>query len=159
MWHIQFWMDSFHTWNKSSLAWVVMCNNLWSWPISSRSFRHDFTIKLLKHSTSCHVRSTAHTLFDGFFPYFCTCLWVGYRMAKKLIGLYMENTFYKQWHQNIEWRTQDSLTNFEDHFGLHVCYFLRPQYVWFLVHLYVALIPNSCGRTNCWHYSTLVDLY
>ena len=46
---------------------------------------------------------------------------------------------------NIEWRTRYSLKNFEDHFGLHAC-ISRPQYVWFLVHVYVALIPNSSGQ-------------
>ena len=34
-----------------------------------RSFSHDFVIKLLKYGTSCHFRSTAHTVLDGFFPY------------------------------------------------------------------------------------------
>ena len=28
-------------------------NDLWPWPISSRSFSHDFAIKLLKYGTSC----------------------------------------------------------------------------------------------------------
>ena len=47
---------------------------------------------------------------------------------------------------NIEWRTQYSLTNFEDHFGLHNSIIFRPQYVWFLVHSYVALIPKSSAQ-------------
>ena len=47
---------------------------------------------------------------------------------------------------NIEWRTLYSLRKFEDHFGLHASDIFRPQYVWFLVHLYVALIPNSSGQ-------------
>ena len=47
----------------------VACNYLWSWPISSKSFSHDFAIKLLKYGTSCHVHSTASTVLDGFFPY------------------------------------------------------------------------------------------
>ena len=34
----------------------------------------------------------------------------------------------------------------EDHFRLHVSVSFRPQYVWFLVHLYVGLIPNSSGQ-------------
>ena len=47
----------------------------------------------------------------------------------------------------IEWTTRYSLTNLEDHFGLHasVIYF-KPQYVWFLAHLYVDLIPNPSGQ-------------
>ena len=49
---------------------------------------------------------------------------------------------------NIEWRTQYSLTNFEYHFGLHGSVIYRPQYVWFLVHLYVGLIPNSSGNAR-----------
>ena len=47
---------------------------------------------------------------------------------------------------NIEWRTWYSLTNFEDHFGLHASVIFIPQYVWFLVHLYVGLIPKSSGQ-------------
>ena len=47
---------------------------------------------------------------------------------------------------NIEWRTWYSLTNFEDHFGLHASVVFLLQYVWFLVHLYVGLIPNSSGK-------------
>ena len=43
--------------------------DLWPWPISSRLFSHDFAIKLLEYITSCHVRSAAHTVLDGFFQY------------------------------------------------------------------------------------------
>ena len=53
----------------TSMRGCVMHNDLWSWPISSRSFGHDFVIKLLKYVTSCPVHSTAHTVLDGFFPY------------------------------------------------------------------------------------------
>ena len=46
---------------------------------------------------------------------------LGYRMAKNLIGLYKEILFmnYDIKLLNTEWRTRYSLTNFEDHFGLH----------------------------------------
>ena len=47
---------------------------------------------------------------------------------------------------NIEWRSRYSLTHFEDHIGLHASVIFRPQYVWFLVHVYVDLIPNSSGQ-------------
>ena len=47
----------------------VAYSNLWPWPISSRSFSHDFAIKLLKYGTSCHVCSTTCTVPDVFFPY------------------------------------------------------------------------------------------
>ena len=45
---------------------------------------------------------------------------VGYRMAKKLIGLYNEIIFMSNDIKflNIEWRTPHPLTNFEDHCGL-----------------------------------------
>ena len=47
----------------------------------------------------------------------------------------------------IECRSHHSLTNFEDYFGLHgSVIFFRPHYVWFLVHLYVAWIPNFSGQ-------------
>ena len=49
---------------------------------------------------------------------------------------------------NIEWRTRYSLPNFEDHFGFYgSAIFFRPKNVWFLAHLYIALlIPNSSGQ-------------
>ena len=53
----------------TSIRWCVMCNDLWPWPISSRSFSHHLTIELLKYGTSCQVCSTAYTVRDGFFPY------------------------------------------------------------------------------------------
>ena len=53
----------------TTMKGCVTQNDLWSWPISSRSFGHDFAIILLKYGTSCHVRSTACTVLDGFFPY------------------------------------------------------------------------------------------
>ena len=46
----------------------VAHNDLWSWPISSRSLSHDFTIRLLKYVISCHVSPTTRTVLDGFFP-------------------------------------------------------------------------------------------
>ena len=48
----------------------VMHNDLWPWPIPSRSFSHEFAIQLLKYVTSFHVRSLAHTVLDGLFTYF-----------------------------------------------------------------------------------------
>ena len=48
---------------------------------------------------------------------------------------------------NIEWRTRNSLINFEDHFGLHASViFFRPQYMWFPSQLYIGVIPNSSGQ-------------
>ena len=49
----------------TSMRRCVSCNDLWTWLISSRSFRHDFAIKLLKFVTSCHVHPTACTVLDG----------------------------------------------------------------------------------------------
>ena len=48
----------------------VTCNDLWPWPISSRSFSHNFAIKLLKYGTPCPVCSRACTDLDESFPYF-----------------------------------------------------------------------------------------
>ena len=42
----------------------VACNDLLPGHISSRSFRHDFAIKLLKYGTSCRVRSTPCAFLD-----------------------------------------------------------------------------------------------
>ena len=70
-------LDNFHIWHKWSptCARCVACNDLWPWPISSRPFNHDFAIKLLTYGTSSCVCCTAHAVLDGFFPYFCVCLW------------------------------------------------------------------------------------
>ena len=62
-------MDFLHIWHKWSLAWEgPMHNDLWHWSLSSRSFSHDFAIKL-KYGASCCVRSAAWAVLDGFFPY------------------------------------------------------------------------------------------
>ena len=53
----------------TSMRGCVLHNDLWPWPISSRSFSLDFAIKLLQYGASCRVRSTACTVLDGFFPY------------------------------------------------------------------------------------------
>ena len=47
---------------------------------------------------------------------------------------------------NIEWRTRYLLTNFEGDFVLHASVIFKPQNVWFLVHVYVGLIPNASGQ-------------
>ena len=52
----------------TSMRGCATHNDLWPWPIFSRSFRHDFATKLLKYGTSCGVHFTACTLLDGFFP-------------------------------------------------------------------------------------------
>ena len=41
----------------TSMRECVTHNDLWPWPISSRSFSHDFEIKLIKFVTSCCVCS------------------------------------------------------------------------------------------------------
>ena len=65
-------LDGFFPYLTQMITSMRRCathNDLWPWPIFSRSFRHDFAIKLLKYGTSCGVHSTACTLLDGFFPY------------------------------------------------------------------------------------------
>ena len=47
---------------------------------------------------------------------------------------------------NIEIRTWYSLTYLEDHIGLLPSVSFRPEYVWFPLHFYVALIPKSSGQ-------------
>ena len=47
--------------------WCVAHNELWPWPVSSRSLSDDYAIELLKYVTSCRVRSAAHTVWmDSF---------------------------------------------------------------------------------------------
>ena len=53
----------------TSMKGCVVCNELWPWPISSRSFSHDLAIKLLKYGTYSRVCATACTVLNGFFPY------------------------------------------------------------------------------------------
>ena len=52
-----------------SMTGRVKCNDLWLWPIYTRSFSRDFASKLLKYGTSCQVRCTAHTVLDGLLLY------------------------------------------------------------------------------------------
>ena len=61
----------------------------------------------------------------------------------------------------IEWRTRYSLTNFEDHFGLHTSVIFSTQYVLFPSREYWCdpKLYWSIGRTNCLYYSIRVDLY
>ena len=65
----------------------VVHNDLWPWPIFSRSFSHDFAIKLLKYGTSCHVCSTACAVLDGFFPYWA-------QMITSISGCLMHNDIW-----------------------------------------------------------------
>ena len=53
----------------TSMRGCVTWNSLRPWPISSRTFNHDFAIKRLKYDTSCCVHCTACTVLDRFFPY------------------------------------------------------------------------------------------
>ena len=53
----------------NSMKECVMYSDLWPWPMSWRSFSHDFVIKLLKYGICCGVCCTACTVLDGFFPY------------------------------------------------------------------------------------------
>ena len=67
---MQFWIDYFYKAQMIvSKTGFLALNDLWSWPISSRSFSHDFAIKPLKYIPSCCVHSTARTVLDGLFPY------------------------------------------------------------------------------------------
>ena len=54
----------------TNIQGCVARNDFWRWPISFRSFSHDFTIKLLKYATYCCVCSTVCTVLDGFLTYF-----------------------------------------------------------------------------------------
>ena len=77
----------------------VTCNDLWPWLLSSRSFGHDFAIKLLKYITSCHVRSTACTVLDGFFLYLAQVSCV-YDERQLLDGLHGVLSFKSHGHQH-----------------------------------------------------------
>ena len=65
-------LDGFFPYQAQMVTTMRGCvahNDLWPWHKSSRSFSHDFVVKLLKYGTSCRVRSIACTVLDGFFPY------------------------------------------------------------------------------------------
>ena len=75
---------------------------------------------------------------------------VGYRMAKKLIGLYKETIFMNNDIKfiNIEWRTPYPLTNFKDCFGFNA------SLIFFLLFFF-----NMCGFLFIWtlaSYQTVV---
>ena len=57
--------------------WCVASNELWPWPIFSKSSSHGYAIKLLKYDTSCNVGSAAVTVLKIFSPYLAqmtTCM-------------------------------------------------------------------------------------
>ena len=70
---------------STSMRVCVMCNDLWAWPISSRSFHHNFAIKLLKYGTSCHVSSTACEVLDNKFSNWhkWTLAWEGVSVGQR----------------------------------------------------------------------------
>ena len=64
--NLQSCLYSFHIWHKSSLASEgVACNDLWPWPIFSRSFGLDLENR---------VRSVASTVLDGYLVQMCTSM-------------------------------------------------------------------------------------
>ena len=52
----------------TSMIKCVPWDGLTPWPISSRSFSHDLSIKPLKYGTSCCIHFTAWAVLDGLFP-------------------------------------------------------------------------------------------
>ena len=79
----------------TSMRGCVSHNHFWPWPISSRSFSHDFAIKWLKYGTFCRVCSTACTVLDGFFPYLA-------QMITNMRGCVACNDL---WPRSISWRS------------------------------------------------------
>ena len=59
----------FHAQMNTTMRGCVALNDLWPWPIPSRSSSLDFAVKLLRYGTSCSVQSSAWNVLDGFFPY------------------------------------------------------------------------------------------
>ena len=79
----------------TNMRGCVSHNHFWPWPISSRSFSHDFAIKWLKYGTFCRVCSTACTVLDGFFPYLA-------QMITNMRGCVACNDL---WPRSISWRS------------------------------------------------------
>ena len=88
--HVEFWRDSFPIWHKWSLAWeCVACNDLWPWPVSSRSFSDDFAIKLLKYGTSLVRRGVNNPIFSNLVM---CCTWEGVSHAMTFdLDLYLQS--------------------------------------------------------------------
>ena len=64
-------------------------------------------------------------------------------MADNSIGLYMEHIFYEHWMKNTIFFLK-FFRPFLD--SAPQLFFRRTQYVWFLLYLYVDLVPNSSGQ-------------
>ena len=79
----------------TSMRQCVSHNHFLPWPISSRSFSHDFAIKWLKYGTFCRVCSTACTVLDGFFPY----------LAQMIINMRGCVACNDLWPRSISWRS------------------------------------------------------
>ena len=73
---------------------------------------------------------------------------VGYRMAKKIMGLYKEIIFMNNDIKflKLEWRTTSRHKFWRPFWIACLSYFFRLQYVWFPVHLYTVELPNSSGH-------------
>ena len=107
----------------TSMSRCFVCNDIWPWPISSRSYNHDFPIKLLKYGTPWHVRSTALIVLDEFFPYLaqmitsmrrcvtCNDLWpwsISSRVFSYDIAYFMD--YIHMWHKHNPWGDDVSCT-------------------------------------------------
>ena len=106
---------------KSSPSENVLRNNdLRPWYISSRSFRHDFAIKLLKYvHPAWLVCSVMSTVLDGFFPYYAQMInsirgcvahndiWPGPISSRRRVGAWVLGTHTRStWVPNFSMRTQ-----------------------------------------------------
>ena len=70
--HAQFWMNYFFPYlaqMMTSISGCVAHKDLWPYPISTRSFSHDFAIKLLNYGTFFRFCSTSRTAQNRYFSY------------------------------------------------------------------------------------------
>ena len=107
----------------TSMKGCVVHNDIWPWPVSSKSFSHDFAIKLLKYDTSCRDHYTASTVLDGLFPYLtqtitslrgcvvCNDLWPWPTYSRLLscdVAYFMDHIH--MWHKCYPWGYDASRT-------------------------------------------------
>ena len=82
-------MDSFHIWYKWSLSMrrCVACDDLWPWPISSRSFDLD---------SENRVRSVTFSALNRLFPYLPQIITTIKRVCRMLFWLGI-------WYESLVW--------------------------------------------------------
>ena len=159
-----------------------MCHAQWPLPMTSRSFSHEFAMKLLKFGKSCRVRSTAHTSFH--ISHNWSLPWEGVLCTKTLdLDLYLQGHSVmtlqwncKTWHilpcplhkmYSSGWNL--SIFGTKVHYHKQVCHMLWPltlTYIFKVIQLWLcnnnfAIIQYifSCLLYSMYHSGWILSIF